>query len=291
MAQRKGHEHWRKLTSVMTEQEWLKSNNPERMLAFVRPIARSRKLCLFVAACCRRLWDLLPDESSRTAVAVAERHADGLADTAELQAARAAARPPAGRWQQLWHRGEPRAAAILLARQAVCGHPKRAARRLARAAGLAAATQLQGQTRDRMVGAWGRGLASVPTELAPAVWQALSVPAWITVRAEHSRARQALAGGQAAERRYQAELLREIVGNPFRPIAVDRSCLTWQSGTVPNLAQALYEEHRFADLPILADALEEAGCSATEILSHLRGQGPHVQGCWALDLLRHEPIP
>jgi hypothetical protein len=51
------------------------------------------------------------------------------------------------------------------------------------------------------------------------------------------------------------------------------------------LAQAIYNDHRFGDLPILADALEEAGCSATDILDHLRGPGPHVRGCWVVDLL------
>ena len=52
-----------------------------------------------------------------------------------------------------------------------------------------------------------------------------------------------------------------------------------------NLAQAIYEERRFGDLPVLADALEEAGCTDADILSHCRGPGPHVRGCWVVDLL------
>ena len=61
--------------------------------------------------------------------------------------------------------------------------------------------------------------------------------------------------------------------------------LSWNGGTVAGLARSVYDERRFADLPILADALEEAGCDNAELLTHLRGPGPHVRGCWALDLL------
>ena len=80
-------------------------------------------------------------------------------------------------------------------------------------------------------------------------------------------------------------LLREIIGNLFRPVRVDPSWLAWHDCTVPKIAQTLYEERRFQDLPMLADALEEAGCTNTDILSHCRGPGPHVRGCWAVDLL------
>jgi hypothetical protein len=51
------------------------------------------------------------------------------------------------------------------------------------------------------------------------------------------------------------------------------------------LAQGIYEERAFDDLPVLADALEEAGCDQPDLLAHLRGPGPHVRGCWAVDLL------
>jgi hypothetical protein len=51
------------------------------------------------------------------------------------------------------------------------------------------------------------------------------------------------------------------------------------------LASAVYTERAFDRLPVLADALEEAGCVDADILSHLRGAGPHALGCWCLDLL------
>jgi hypothetical protein len=86
-----------------------------------------------------------------------------------------------------------------------------------------------------------------------------------------------------------ASLLRDVVGNPFRRVAVDPSCLT---PTVLTLAQTAYDERRLpsgyldpARLAVQSDAFEEAGCTDDAILSHLRSPGPHVRGCWALDLL------
>jgi hypothetical protein len=78
------------------------------------------------------------------------------------------------------------------------------------------------------------------------------------------------------------ELLRDIFGNPFRPVTIARSCRT---PTVVALAKAIYADRAFDRLPILADALEEAGCDDTEVLAHCRGDGPHVRGCFVVDLL------
>jgi hypothetical protein len=80
-------------------------------------------------------------------------------------------------------------------------------------------------------------------------------------------------------------LLRDIVGNPFRPVKSKASWLKWNGGTVPNIAQGIYQERAFERLRVLADALEDAGCADAELLGHLRGPGPHVRGCWALDLI------
>jgi hypothetical protein len=83
----------------------------------------------------------------------------------------------------------------------------------------------------------------------------------------------------------QVKYLRELF-NPFRRRrSVDPAWLSWNGGTVRRLAQAIYDERAFDRLPILADALEEAGCTEAELLSHLRSPGPHVRGCWAVDLL------
>jgi hypothetical protein len=91
--------------------------------------------------------------------------------------------------------------------------------------------------------------------------------------------------GDEQERAEQAELLREIFGNPFRPVVLDPTWLAWGGGTAARLAVTAYAENAFDRLPVLADALEEAGCTALQILEHLRRPGPHVRGCWAVDHL------
>lgn len=90
---------------------------------------------------------------------------------------------------------------------------------------------------------------------------------------------------EEAESADQCRLIRDIFGNPFRLAKIDQSCLGWNDGTVPKLAQAIYDDRRFEDLPILADALEDAGCHNADILAHCRQPGEHVRGCWVVDLL------
>ncbi|WP_246173648.1 hypothetical protein [Limnoglobus roseus] len=83
-------------------------------------------------------------------------------------------------------------------------------------------------------------------------------------------------------RRHQAAILRDIFGDPFRPVTFDSH---WQSETAVSLAQAIYDDRAFDRLPILADALQDAGCEDADVLSHCRGDGPHVRGCWVVDLV------
>jgi hypothetical protein len=82
--------------------------------------------------------------------------------------------------------------------------------------------------------------------------------------------------------RYVVDVIRCIVGNPFRPVACDPS---WRTTTVVGLTDAIYTERAFDRLPILADALEEAGCTHPDVLAHCRGDGPHARGCWVVDLI------
>jgi len=95
------------------------------------------------------------------------------------------------------------------------------------------------------------------------------------------------AGVRAAEAAYtkRLHLFRDIFGNSIQATAIDPAWLTWNGRTVPQLARAIYEERTFDRMPILADALEEAGCTDSNILDHCRGPGPHVRGCWVVDLL------
>jgi hypothetical protein len=81
-------------------------------------------------------------------------------------------------------------------------------------------------------------------------------------------------------------LIRCIFGPlPFQTVALDAACRTWNGGAAVNLARAIYDSNRFSDLPILADALEEAGCANAAMVDHCRRPGLHVRGCWVLDLV------
>lgn len=95
----------------------------------------------------------------------------------------------------------------------------------------------------------------------------------------------------ATLRAISRELLHDIIGNIFRPVNFSPAVLSWNDGTVKRLAQTAYDERHLPEgtldktrLAVLADALEEAGCRDTEVLDHLRGPGPHVRGCWPVDL-------
>jgi hypothetical protein len=85
-----------------------------------------------------------------------------------------------------------------------------------------------------------------------------------------------------ADTRQFASALRDIAGNPFRSPAFN---LMWKTSTVLALSRQAYEAQDFAAMPILADALQDAGCANDDVLSHCRGDGPHVRGCWVIDLI------
>src|SRR5262249_35133680 len=90
---------------------------------------------------------------------------------------------------------------------------------------------------------------------------------------------------QNAELAHQCDVLRDLFGNPFRIVRFDPGWRTWNDGAIVGIARRIYDERAFADLPILADALEEAGCTEVDILAHCREPGVHVRGCWVLDWL------
>src|SRR5579862_8133963 len=88
--------------------------------------------------------------------------------------------------------------------------------------------------------------------------------------------------GTDAEEAVQLKLVRDIFGNPFKPVTIAPA---WLTSTVVSLAQAIYDERAFDRMPVLADALEESGCTSQEMLEHCRGGGEHVRGCWLVDLV------
>ena len=78
---------------------------------------------------------------------------------------------------------------------------------------------------------------------------------------------------------------RDILAMPMRPVALPPAWLAWNDGAIRKLAQSIYDARAFDRLPLLADALEDAGCTDADILSHCRTPGEHVRGCWVVDLL------
>lgn len=134
------------------------------------------------------------------------------------------------------------------------------------------------------VNAHPRDFARQPSSLyfaAIAAWLAVGKCTGATSRAAGVAAAHH-AGDENAERREQAHLLRDLFGNPFRPLGISPSCRT---ASVVAQARSIYDERTFDRLPILADALEEAGCTNPDVLEHCRALGPHVRGCWVVDLI------
>jgi hypothetical protein len=81
----------------------------------------------------------------------------------------------------------------------------------------------------------------------------------------------------------QADFLRDIFGNPFRPVTFSAA---WRTDTAVSLARTMYESREFSAMPILADALQDAGCDNTDILDHCRDTNQvHVRGCWVVDFV------
>jgi hypothetical protein len=77
-------------------------------------------------------------------------------------------------------------------------------------------------------------------------------------------------------------LIYDIFGNPFRPVTFDPR---WRTSDLVGLAQAIYEDKAFERMPIVGDALMDAGCEEEQIIAHCRGEGPHVRGCWVVDII------
>ena len=80
----------------------------------------------------------------------------------------------------------------------------------------------------------------------------------------------------------EAQLVRDVFGNPFRPVSFSAA---WRTGTALSLAHQMYESRDFSAMPILADALQDVGCDNDDVLTHCRSDGPHVRGCWVVDLV------
>lgn len=108
------------------------------------------------------------------------------------------------------------------------------------------------------------------------------VPKAVALTTDASEGSEAWYSARQGEQRILADLYRCVIGNPFRPLTFAPQ---WRTDNVLGLAQAIYEDRAFDRLPILADALEDAGCDSADLLNHCRGQGPHARGCFVVDLI------
>jgi hypothetical protein len=250
------------------ERTWLTCTDPEALLPELHGVASERKLRLFASACVRRVWDLL-ERRSRQGVEVAEAYADGRADAWDLIAATQAALEARRQAEAHYIQADDEYELHLEADEPDEGGDDGEAGYHAYARLAAAGDRLA-------VADAAHRLLQTPPQPAQLA-RLLARVRWLV--------RQTTGISEEAEKARQALLLREVVGNPFRPVRLHPAWLGWADQTVPRLAEGVYEEGAFDRLPILADALEDAGCTCADILSHLRGPGPHVRGCWALDLI------
>jgi hypothetical protein len=235
----------------MTEADWLQCGDPEVMLAFLKPRLSERKLPLYACASCRAVWHLFPDGLCRLAVETAERLADGLASEQEADRLVEELRDKSAPTSVLGRHAE-RAASLALSRDSTLAFA------WSYATAVAEGDRIARRDLPRGIGRW----VNLPIETGRRAWHTTHNP-------------------QAPF----ADLLREIVGNPFHDVRLAASVFATLDGFVVKLAQGIYEDRAFDRLPILADALEEAGCADESILTHLRTPSLHVRGCWALDVV------
>jgi hypothetical protein len=240
------------------------------MLDVLALTASSRKLRLFACACCRRLNGLFPNALIGRLVEIAERDADGAAELEDLEKADAAV----SFWLASQQRGAA-SAAHTLTLAAPSTRSERTAVHVTHAIiqrRLRNSLRLADETCRRVVlcvhaaannrEAINRAPASGVIAIARATWRAA-------------------AKARLAECRAQAAILRDVFNVPIRR----NDGPHWLTPDIRYLAAVIYRDYAFERLPTIADALEDRGCSDAELLGHLRGPGPHVRGCWAVDLV------
>jgi hypothetical protein len=243
----------------MREKQWLRSTDSEQMLKSIWKQTSERKVRLYACAALRRIWHMLLDPRLREAVETIEKFADGLAAREELDVAFEAAEKIRNQFSYVRSLGEDIAVYWYTAADAVL-----------------AATQSSKNVFMKY------NVRQVVFTCANAIEDAnLGELPLISDRETCLR---------EIERRHRiandilgsSALLREIIGNPFRRIQFERR---WATSNVAELARTIYAERAFERMPILADALMDAGCDDADILDHCRADAPHMRGCWVVDLV------
>ncbi len=238
----------------MTEAEWLICEDPTSMLRLLQEKGHHRGLWLFAAACCELGLIDLPEEIRELILPVAQ----GVANRSVKPV-------------DLW----------LAFRQAVIWKEQFVANQEFDRAACARDWHLlladgypTGETLDEFIQVMGSGIRGVHERGFRAARWAIGY----TWDREHPSGSKT----EATDIRLHLDLLRDLFGNPFRPVAVE---IAERTPTVLALAEGIDNERAFDRLPILGDALEDAGCTDAAILDHCRGAGLHIRGCWLLDLL------
>jgi hypothetical protein len=237
----------------MTESEWLKATEPLKMLEFLREKGSDRKRQLFACACCRRAADVF-DEHIQTAVELVERNVDEPTARSILAVAAMEPRLKDHRTSQHRMRDLPPWWDVVIT--TLSGQTEAVKLLLVRIGNL-----LQARAND----------THAASQAAPGDELQAARAAWAV--AERVRTQEQI---------MQCYLLRCLIGNPFRSVAVDPG---WLTPSVVELARTIYEGKACDRIPELADALEKTCCSDPNLLGHLRGPEPHVRGCWAVDLI------
>jgi hypothetical protein len=236
----------------MTEAEWLACEVPVEMLRQLGAAASVRKQRLLGLACCRRLIDLLNNRDLQQALQVAETWIEGGCTSSERKSARRAA-----------------TAAALVA----SGGSIEESLTLSDSAAFSVQRLLQTGVPET---------DKILFALAEARLKDAGAQAYLS-RAPREIADEMRAGVLRSEEGTQCDLLRDIFGNPFRPVAFNPA---WRTSDVRLLAQGIYDAKAFDRMPILADALQDAGCDNEDILMHCRDASlTHVRGCWVVDLV------
>jgi hypothetical protein len=243
---------------VMTENEWLSSTDPQPMLEFIEERTTNRKLRLFACACCRVLR-LASHPRSAWVLEIAEKQADGEAGLADWKTAFDIASAAANDDQ-----------AADLALEALFFYPDVRSQLVAMAKAVAS-----------------HSLTAIDYE----AWASVKDPVRPHRDSERAFSRKTAKQAQArnvavsSEKAGQVSILHDLIGNPLHPFVIDPTWLIFHNGAVPGIAQGIYATQEFEHLPILADALEDAGCTDAAILEHLRGPGPHYRGCFVIDAI------
>jgi hypothetical protein len=233
--------------SVVTEADWLTSEEPQTLIEFISQGTSERKCRLLAAALCRHVLPLVSHECAHRALDIAEEYADGRTTVDEMRAAR----------ERVF--------------DAYCTFPIPAPVNTEPPMALKAAS-IALQSTMFAVSDFDHYLVSccICTEKA-------CTRQWML----HARPDE-VCPPFAARMSWQRTLIRDIFGNPFRPSAFSPA---WRTEAVVALASSIYAQRAFDHLAVLADALEEAGCGDANLLAHCRSGGPHVRGCWVVDMV------